>query len=1469
MIDNHDKFGIRNSFRNVIISERKYLERTNGFYISMVENSLSPKQLSKLNSDQYKMKENDSREIDEIIHKVLMPKLLALNQKIAIFETNPQLYQSPQNLMQFVQIKQQKYAVTQQIKQYQSIYSTDTLLTQNKQSHPDEVQTPKIFKCNDNVRSCQCIVRTLKTLKSYQTLNDIIDNNMVTGEASIIKLCHQKHPSLLDDYIHIVTQHREHLDEVFEVMTTQFGTVSCNIMNCSLAKRYCRDRKKQIIIDNKDEMFIFYRDTLDQIHCYLYHMYDVGFRIKSKHVKHDANTNYNNNKSHAQNLVGSSQMFDNFQSRNNKFIIHDNTDDVISDESIDSITFVDALHEYIIENDGNHHELSNLDIIIRDEEYDSDAIKHDIGTNQEQSNIAAIFSDVNYQLAKKYIRYTRFHDFSFDIGYIFYYWDYYKKSRTQEQYMSFYFPGNENDHSGYLPHELYVSLKYKSLKQDITQNKLFSLGLHGYQISFNKARQYWYTNKAKQIKALNDEFLTDPLYYDIQNGEPLSLQNILSVVLYCDWTELSSELTKTFRKLTSFESLNSVKRRNREYSNWSKILRETVEYFGCSGWNYNKNDDWNKNQNNERGPFFCGMSLMVIPQFNIRLCSPTSTTVRQSVAERFGGSYGIIIQLNNNGGNGMKYLRCWDCSWLSNYNAEDERLFVGGHVPIRIESITHMQTNENFYDYFNALFYFDCMVTGRSVDPKTFNKSDITNEDYLILTNLIKHALCINGFKNKYPTYINDTFEQFVNRKKQINFNLSDVDSVYSKLQDLIMYHISCDQPKLQQLSDLNVCLNENNNLHVNNLFRSILFKLFKNVTDITIHSTKWIFQKGQQEEYIINILALLNLIKQSSTTPKHDIKIIIKAAHHYCWDPIPNDIDNLQPILRYLDVSWIGELYNSPLWNRIKLIYNQNHCTISLIQTKSKWKGVVPIYEDWLIINVDWNESRILDLMRMNQHNKAYNHAIKYQKGAKAIFKLAEYYLTDVYSEKAHELMKLLTYEQLKENNLCDKAANYYHEIGDNDASVELWKLYYSQLYDASDYKIHIDYIYLYYDLGNIKSATVQALKTLSLMKHVERKLWTLSRFDMDNSMKILSLFNEDQLQHLGLLIDAAECYQYNGEFDKAVVFYWLYVEQHRNDPNFESVKQRILNNISTAMLLVVEPALNGFYQNIKKQKQYNFSYLTPLKVVQLLFELCPDNGLYCVYLSHIYNDLHKHNKSTKYALKAIESGNCSEYEEELLVVIAKNIFHANNLPKEMKQRIQVLASAKFNTHTMLIYHHPRGNHNIYTDTPGRLQPNSSDVIAACTILLYYLKCNQLVEALDLFITCNDFLRPNDENMLLHCLFIYANILYGKNSYSESKSKCKEIMNHHNYMKYPYKDRVQELFIQCCVSLASVHIPMVQLYIEYMDHILTQSNLMELQKKRKSVKRSNCRNKYKKFKVVKISKTYRNNKRKYKYHRW
>eukprot|EP00484_Ammonia_sp_Unknown_P018760 CAMPEP_0197045890 /NCGR_PEP_ID=MMETSP1384-20130603/21682_1 /TAXON_ID=29189 /ORGANISM="Ammonia sp." /LENGTH=79 /DNA_ID=CAMNT_0042477575 /DNA_START=60 /DNA_END=296 /DNA_ORIENTATION=- len=77
-----------------------------------------------------------------------------------------------------------------------------------------------------------------------------------------------------------------------------------------------------------------------------------------------------------------------------------------------------------------------------------------------------------------------------------------------------------------------------------------------------------------------------------------------------------------------------------------------------------------------------------MPEFQLRLNGPTSTTKWEEVALKFSGPKGVILTLNNETEFGQPAeLTGFNCSWLSRYREEDERLFCGGWQPINIESV--------------------------------------------------------------------------------------------------------------------------------------------------------------------------------------------------------------------------------------------------------------------------------------------------------------------------------------------------------------------------------------------------------------------------------------------------------------------------------------------------------------------------------------------------------------------------------------------------------------------------------------------------------------------------------------------------------------------------------------------------------------------------------------------------------------
>ena len=73
---------------------------------------------------------------------------------------------------------------------------------------------------------------------------------------------------------------------------------------------------------------------------------------------------------------------------------------------------------------------------------------------------------------------------------------------------------NVNDHSGYLPSELYIKEKCRSLKDEILNNKIYCLSLYQLHMAMRKAKEFSDTETVKKIES-KDWYPEDPLHYKI------------------------------------------------------------------------------------------------------------------------------------------------------------------------------------------------------------------------------------------------------------------------------------------------------------------------------------------------------------------------------------------------------------------------------------------------------------------------------------------------------------------------------------------------------------------------------------------------------------------------------------------------------------------------------------------------------------------------------------------------------------------------------------------------------------------------------------------------------------------------------------------------------------------------------------------------------------------------------------------
>eukprot|EP01084_Bolivina_argentea_P265484 450022_1 len=341
---------------------------------------------------------------------------------------------------------------------------------------------------------------------------------------------------------------------------------------------------------------------------------------------------------------------------------------------------------------------------------------------------------------------------SYSFGYRYYYWSHYKDREG----------GWDNMHSY---KELYMQAKYKDLRDELVNNNIHKLSKYNLENVIKTANEKFNSEYAKCITAPIGSFsLRDK--YEIEAGSNISMEHLISVILYCNYSKLSFEFTKTFRKNVEWESLESCKQRNKEFAIWSRLLRETVEIYGTEIWTSKINI------------LYHGISCkLVFESFISYFSSPTSCTVCMSVATVFARGNGIILELEQD----HPYLRYFSCPWLSHFAAEDERLLVGGWRPIKVGSIRSINNNEDYRVYVHALSFFNYCV----VDDNPMDGSKANPTDYRIITRFIKHKDVGIKYKNKFPIYMNDIFQSFCKNKTKIKINMKKINYSYKVMTPL------------------------------------------------------------------------------------------------------------------------------------------------------------------------------------------------------------------------------------------------------------------------------------------------------------------------------------------------------------------------------------------------------------------------------------------------------------------------------------------------------------------------------------------------------------------------------------------------------------------------------------------------------------------------------------------------------------
>merc|ERR1712228_473401 len=270
----------------------------------------------------------------------------------------------------------------------------------------------------------------------------------------------------------------------------------------------------------------------------------------------------------------------------------------------------------------------------------------------------------------------------------------------------------------------------------------------------------------------------------------ITIQHLMALLFYTNFSHQQCEFTATFRRIYWNETDESLKRRHSQFHFWGKLLRETVECFGTAM---------------EHCPeriFYHGINQSMLFESTLfHVYGPMSTTVEMSVALNF-AQKGMVIDILN-----MKSaIPLFDCSYWSDFNNENERLFIGSLQQFTFETIHYLPLNENYKIFIRVIGILMTMIKGYPYQISEIKQKDFNNLSILISDH-------INDKKSeKIPFYVHNLFKHIVQNVNKIHLNMEEMnchdeyaksgDFGYQKLKPLFFIDDQVNYRKLCQIFD-------------------------------------------------------------------------------------------------------------------------------------------------------------------------------------------------------------------------------------------------------------------------------------------------------------------------------------------------------------------------------------------------------------------------------------------------------------------------------------------------------------------------------------------------------------------------------------------------------------------------------------------------------------------------------------------
>eukprot|EP01083_Nonionella_stella_P109552 319577_1 len=235
-----------------------------------------------------------------------------------------------------------------------------------------------------------------------------------------------------------------------------------------------------------------------------------------------------------------------------------------------------------------------------------------------------------------------------------------------------------------------VSPKYSTLKEEIISNPICNLSVDQFTTEYGKADAHFATNYCKQA------------FHRVKGNVhtySFSVQHILSLMIYCNYNEFQYKLSKTYRANNGMDHTN--------FYQIGVYLKQSVRSFGTTI------------RDGDISIFYHGISeALSFPAYvnHVRVYGPLSSTCSRTAATNFTNiNHGIIIEFGDTKHAQSTSPKYFSCSWLSDFTAESEYLFLQNRASVQIHNIIDTKLGHEYMKLLNVLKDIQMLTTIRTV----------------------------------------------------------------------------------------------------------------------------------------------------------------------------------------------------------------------------------------------------------------------------------------------------------------------------------------------------------------------------------------------------------------------------------------------------------------------------------------------------------------------------------------------------------------------------------------------------------------------------------------------------------------------------------------------------------------------------------------------------------------------------------